>query len=147
MESRAQDGTQDSPSGSSGGLLHSLRTLLATLVVAVRTRGELLQVELDEERLRIAGIAVFALAAAFFFALAIVVLTFFLLLLFWDSNRLLAAGLIALAYLIIGLICASVARQRARVKSKLFAASLAELNKDSKRLDTERLDSERLTPS
>lgn len=144
MESPAQDGAQNAPPG---GLLHSLRTLLATLVVTVRTRGELLQVELDEERLRIAGIAVFAVAAAFFLALAIVVLTFFLLLLFWDSNRLLAAGLIALAYLIIGLICASVARQRARVKSKLFAASLAELNKDSKRLDTERLDSERLTPS
>jgi uncharacterized membrane protein YqjE len=50
--------------------------------------------------------------------------------------------LIGLAYLIIGLICASVARQRARVKSKLFAASLAELGKD-----TERLDGERLKPS
>ena len=139
MESRAQDGTQDSPSGSSGGLLQSLRTLLATLLVTARTRGELLQVEVEEERLRIAGIAVFALAAAFFFALAIVVLTFFLLLLFWDSNRLLAAGLISLAYFMIGLICASVARQRARVKSKLFAASLAELGKDNQRLDSERL--------
>ena len=105
----------------------------------MRTRGELLQVELDEERLRIAGIAVFAVAAAFFLALAIVVLTFFLLLLFWDSNRLLAAGLISLAYFMIGLICASVARQRARVKSKLFAASLAELGKDNQRLDSERL--------
>jgi uncharacterized membrane protein YqjE len=127
MESPAQE-------HSPGGLLHSLRTLLATLTATARTRGELLQVELEEERLRIAGIAVFAVAAAFFLALAVVVLTFFLMLLFWDSNRLLAAGLIALAYLVIGLICASVARQRARVKSKLFAASLAELAKDSERL-------------
>jgi uncharacterized membrane protein YqjE len=127
MESPAQEAQP-------AGLLHSLRTLLATLTVTARTRGELLQVELEEERLRIAGIAIFALAAAFFLALAVVVLTFFLLLLFWDSNRLLAAGLIALAYLIIGLICANVARQRARVKSKLFAASLAELAKDGERL-------------
>lgn len=116
------------------GLLHSLRTLLATLLATARTRGELLQVELAEERLRIAGIAVFAVAAAFFLALAVVVLTFFLLLLFWDSNRLLAAGLIAVAYLIVGLICAGIARQRAHAKSKLLVASLAELAKDGERL-------------
>jgi uncharacterized membrane protein YqjE len=130
-----------------GGLLHSLRTLLATLLATARTRGELLQVEWEEERLRIAGIAVFALAAAFFLSLAVVVLTVFLLLLFWDSNRLLVAGLISLAYLIVGLICASVARQRARVKSKLFAASLAELDKDCRRLDSDQPVGERLTPS
>ncbi len=131
MESPAQ---QAPPDAAHGGLLHALRTLLATLLLSARTRGELLQVEVAEERLRIAGIALFALAAAFFLALAVVVLTFFLLLLFWDSNRLLAAGLIAAAYLIIGLILAGIARQRARVKSKLFAASLAELAKDGERL-------------
>ena len=117
-----------------GGLLRSLRTLLATLLATVRTRGELLQVELEEEKLRVAGIAVFAVAAAIFLALAVVVLTFFLILLFWDTHRVMAAGLIALAYLLIGLCCALAARQRARVKSKLFAASLAELGKDSARL-------------
>ena len=61
-------------------------------------------------------------------------LRFFLLLLFWDTHRLPAAGLMALAYLIIGLACAGIARRRARVKSKLFAASLAELAKDGERL-------------
>ncbi len=134
MESRAQDAPADTSDVAPGGLLHALRTLLATLVAVARTRGELLQVELEEERLRLAGIAVIAFAAAFFLALAVVVLTFFVMLLFWDSHRLLAAGLMALAYLIIGLICAGIARQRARVKSKLFAASLAELAKDGERL-------------
>lgn len=117
-----------------GGLLHSLRTFLATLLAAARARGELLQTELEEEKLRIAGIAVFAVAAAFFLALAMVALTFFLVLLFWDSHRVMASGLIALAYLLIGAGCALAARQRASVKSKLFAASLAELGKDARHL-------------
>jgi uncharacterized membrane protein YqjE len=130
MESPAQDAPRAEPHG----LLHSLRTLLATLAATARTRGELLQVEVEEERLRIAGIAVFTVAAAFFLGLAVLLLTFFLLLLFWDTHRLLAAGLMALACLIIGLICAGIARQRAQVKSKLFAASLAELAKDGERL-------------
>ena len=118
----------------SGGLLRSLRTLLATLLATARTRGELLQTELEEEKLRVAGIAIFAVAAAFFLALAVVVLTFFLILLFWDTHRVMAAGLIALAYVLIGVCCALVAQKRARVKSKLFAASLAELAKDEQRL-------------
>ena len=137
MESPAREHASDEPdqqAATHGGLLHALRTLLATLAVSARTRGELLQVELEEERLRVTGVAVFAVAAAFFLALAVLVFTFFLMLLFWDSHRLLAAGLIALAYLIAGLACAAVARQRARVKSKLFAASLAELGKDAERL-------------
>ena len=134
MESPAQDGPADA---ARGGLLHSLRALLATLLITARTRGELLQVEIEEERLRVIGIAVLVVAAGFFLALALLVLTFFVILLFWDSNRLLATGLVALIYLLIGIGFAFAARQRARVKSKLFAASLAELAKDSERLTGE----------
>lgn len=113
------------------GLFRSLRNLLATLVGTVRTRLELLQVELEEEKLRLAGIAVFAIAAAFFLALAVLVFTFFVILLFWDTpHRVLAAGLIALAYAIVGVTCAVVARARAQSKSALFAASLAQLDAD-----------------
>jgi uncharacterized membrane protein YqjE len=119
---------------SHAGLLHSLRIMLATLLATVRTRGELLQVELEEEELRLAGIAVFAAAAAFFLVLAVVMLTFFVILIFWDTHRVLATGLIALSYVLIGVSCALITRKRARVKSKLFAASLAELRKDGERL-------------
>ena len=117
-----------------GGLLRSLRAFLATLVATARVRGELLQVEIEEEQQRLTGITVYAVAAAFFLALAVVVLTFFLILLFWDTHRILVTGLIALLYLLIGLGCVLAARQRARMKSKLFAASLAELRKDGDRL-------------
>jgi len=115
-------------------LLHSLRALLATLLATLRTRGELLQVELEEERLRVAGIALFAIAGAIFLLLGVMLLSFFLVLLFWDSNRVLMAGLLAFVYLAIGAACALAARRRSRVKSKLFAASLAELGADGERL-------------
>lgn len=117
-----------------GGVLHSLRALLATLLATLRTRGELLQTELEEERLRVAGIALFAIAGAVFLLLGVLLLSLFLVLLFWDSNRVLMAGLLAFVYLAIGAGCALAARRRSRVKSRLFAASLAELGADGERL-------------
>jgi uncharacterized membrane protein YqjE len=119
---------------SRGGLFRSLRDLLATVVATARTRLELLQAEIEEEKLRLAGIGLLAIAAVFFMALAVVVFTFFVMLLFWDTHRLLATGLVALLYLFVGLCCAAAARRRATTKSRLFAASLAQLDADRQRL-------------
>lgn len=116
------------------GLLHSLRALIAGVAAALRTRGELLQVELEEERQRVAGVVTMAVAAAIFLALGVLLLSVFLILLFWDTHRVLVAGLLALAYLVIGVVCVRLARQRSQAKSKLFAASLAELSKDEDEL-------------
>jgi uncharacterized membrane protein YqjE len=129
----AAEGTEKS-NASQAGLFSSLRGLLATLVATVRARLELLQVELEEEKLRLVDIGVLAVAALFFLMLAILVFTFFVILLFWDTHRLLVAGLVALAYLIVGLCCAAAARQRLRAKSTMFAASLAQLDADRERL-------------
>lgn len=141
MADPSPDGVKDGASDSSraggathAGLFSSLRMLLATTVATARTRLELLQVELEEEKLRLAGIGVLAVAALFFIALAIVVFTFFLVVLFWDTHRVLATGLIALGYLIVGLACLAAARQRAAQKSRLFTASLAQLKADQERL-------------
>ncbi len=136
METPARDSAAQSTSAPHSGLLRSLRNLLATLLATVRTRGELLQVELEEEKLRVAGITAFAVAGAFFLALAAVVLTLFVILLYWESHRVLATGLIALVYLISGVACVLVARSRAKVKSTLFVASLAQLRKDGERLSS-----------
>lgn len=134
MAAPAQEQTPNAPDKPPVGLLRSIRTLLATLIGTLRTRGELLQVELEEERLRITGITVFALAAAIFLSLGVLLLSFFLILLFWDTHRVLVSGLLALLYLLIGMGCALTARSRSRMKSTLFAASLAELGKDGARL-------------
>lgn len=127
---------EDLPPGGAAqsGLFGSLRALLATLIGTARTRLELLQVELEEEKLRLAGIGVLAVAAVFFLSLAVLVFTFFVILLFWDTHRVMVTGLVALAYLVIGLGCAAAARGRARTKSTLFATSLAQLDADRARM-------------
>lgn len=125
------------PAGSDippAGLQHSLRALIAGVLAAVRTRGELLQTELAEERLRVAGIVALGVAAAVFLTLGVLLLSVFLILFYWDTHRVLVAGLLALAYLVIGMGCALIARQRSQTKSRLFAASLAELAKDEEQL-------------
>ena len=132
--STPQDLPGDGATSNSGGLLRSLSILLANLLAVARTRGELLQVELEEEKLRLASIVIYAVAAAVFLALAVVALTFFVMVLFWDTHRVMAAGVIVLAYAVIGIVCACIAHSRSRVKSKLFSASLAELGKDGARL-------------
>lgn len=124
----ARDGAQPE------GLLQSLRTLLATLIALARTRLELLATEIEDEKLRLAQLIAWACAAAILLALGLVMLSVFVLLLFWDHNRVLAAFAIAAVYLVLGAVIGIHVRNRAREKSRLFAASLAELAKDRDRL-------------
>jgi uncharacterized membrane protein YqjE len=112
------------------GLLGALRRLAATAVGLLQTRLELIATELDEERTRVLRLLVLSLVAGFFLALGVVTLTFFIILLAWDTHRLLAAGLLAAAYLGIGAVVAMNARSVVKAGSRLFSASLAELRKD-----------------
>lgn len=123
-------------SAQSEGVLHSLRTLLATLIALARTRLELLSTELEDEKLRVLQLVVWGCAAAFFLALGVVMLTVFVLIVFWDVNRVLTAFLLAAGYLAVGIALGVHVRNRAREKSRLFAASLAELSKDHDQLSS-----------
>lgn len=125
---------EGAPAGQAPGLLQSLRNLLATLVALLQTRLELLATELEEERLRIGQVLLWGCVALVFFVLGAVMLTFFLVVLFWDTHRVLVSGLLALAYLAIGVAAAGMARSRAQARSRLFSASLAELGKDREHL-------------
>jgi len=127
---------EDSAAGAkrASGLLGSIRNLATTLAAIAQTRLELLANELREEGLRLARLGLFAAAAIFFFALGIVMLTLLVIVLFWDSNRLLAIGGFAVLYLVIGIALAVAVRNRAAGRSRLFEASLSELEKDRERL-------------
>src|SRR6266849_5348898 len=80
--------------GRAEGLLDSLRNLAKTFVALLQTRLEIFASEIDEGRARLAKIAVLAAVAAFCLGLAVVLLVFFLVMLFWDTNRLLAIGVL-----------------------------------------------------
>jgi len=120
--------------GRSGGLSDSLRRLTGTGVALVQTRLELLAAELEEEKLRLGNLLVFAAAAILLLDLGIVLLAVFLTVAFWDTDRLLVLGILTTAFLVAGAIAAAAAVRLARTRSRLFAASLAELAEDREAL-------------
>lgn len=116
------------------GLIGSIKRLTATLTSIVSTRLELLANELQEERLRLTQMLLFALFALFCFGMALLLFTVFIVVLFWDDHRLAVLGAMSVIFFVSGLLAALLLRGKAQEKSKLFSASLAELEKDRERL-------------
>ena len=121
----------------SAGLMESLRRLASTLVSIVSTRLELLANELQEERLHLRQMFVYALFAIFCFGMALLLLTIFVVVLFWDDHRLAVLGGLSILFFALSLLLAMVLRARAQSKSKLFSFSIAELAKDRDQLDAD----------
>jgi uncharacterized membrane protein YqjE len=117
-------------SSSRSGLFSSLRKLAATALALAQTRLELLAVEFQEEKIRLASLLAYGAAAVILLSFGVVFLAAFLTVLLWDSNRLLVLGLVSAFLLGGGFICLLVARRHAKTPSGLFAGSLAELAKD-----------------
>ena len=118
----------------SAGLVASVQRLTASLLAILSTRLELLANELQEERLRLMQMLFFALFAVFCFATSLLLLNAFIVVLFWDSHRLAALGGLSGVYLVAGAVLAMVLRAKLGADSKIFSASLAELNKDRQAL-------------
>ncbi len=116
------------------GLMASVKRLTGSLIAILSTRLELLANELQEERVRLTQMLLFALIALFCLGTGLMLLNAFVVVLFWDDHRLLALGLLSLVYLIAGAAVAMVVRAKVQTGSKLFAASLAELDKDRQAL-------------
>jgi uncharacterized membrane protein YqjE len=121
--------------GHSEGLLESLRNLARTSVAIVQTRIEIFASEIDEERTRLARIALLAAAAAFCLGLAVILLVFFLVVLFWDTDRLLAIGVLAGVFAVGGIAACLGLRAAVSKRPKFLSATLAELRKDGTRLE------------
>jgi len=121
--------------GRAEGLFESLRNLARTFLAIVQTRIEIFASEVDEERTRLARIAVLAAVAALCIALAVVLLVFFLVVLFWDTNRLLAIGVLAGVFAVGGAAAGLGLRAAISQRPKFLSATLAELRKDRTRLE------------
>ncbi len=111
-------------------MLGPVRELARTLLSFALTRTRLAATELEEQALRLIEILIWLAAALFFLGIAVVFAAVLVVLLFWDSNRLLAAGLLAALFVAIGTGAALIARLRLRERPKLLAATLAELERD-----------------
>jgi uncharacterized membrane protein YqjE len=121
--------------GRSEGLLESLRNLARTFLAIVQTRIEIFASEIDEERTRLARIALLAVVAAFCLGLAVILLVFFLVVLFWDSDRLLAIGVLAGVFAVGGVAACLLLRAAISQRPRFLSATLAELRRDRTKLE------------
>ncbi len=112
----------------------SLRGLADSGLATLQTRLDLFAVELHEEKIRAAGFLFNTVLAALFIGFGVLLLALMLGLALWDSHRLLGLGLAAVLLLGAGLLAATRAAARLREGSRLFHASLAELQQDRDRL-------------
>jgi uncharacterized membrane protein YqjE len=112
------------------GLLGSARAVLVALLEIGQTRLQLASTELEEERLRIAELLLFATAALFFLAIGIVLVTLLVVLLFWDGPRVLVLAAAATLFLALGVGLAAAWRRKSRAKPALLATTIDELRRD-----------------
>ena len=119
--------------GGREGLYAALKNLLGTLLAISRTRAELLVTEIEEEKLRLMSLWAKAFGAAWLFALGIITAISCIALLFWEQ-RVLVFGLAAALFIVGGLVVFASLRRQLAQPSKLFRASLAELETDMAQL-------------
>ena len=111
-------------------LAESLHGIVDAGLQTAQTRLELLAVELQEEKLRLTGLALNTVLAGLLLGFGLVFLMVFLTVLFWEGHRLLALGISTAVCIGGGLIAASNTARAFRSGTKLFSASLAELARD-----------------
>lgn len=122
------------PAAIRAGLFDSLRGLLGTAVALSQNRLGLLGVELAEEQNRVLSLLVYGAAAFTFLSLGLVFFAIFLTVLLWDTQRLLVLGMFSTLFIGAGSVTLIIAKGYAQADTKLFSASLAELNRDSEAL-------------
>lgn len=111
------------------GLFAALKNSVATLIAIGKTRAELFVTELEEEKLRLMSLWSKAIGAAFMLAVGVVLAIFCLALAFWEY-RVFVFGIFAVLFIGGALfLIASLKRQTAQ-PSKMFRASLSELEAD-----------------
>jgi|ERR1051325_6087861 uncharacterized membrane protein YqjE len=112
------------------GIVDSIRSFLASWVAVVKTRVDIIAVELEEQREWLEQLVLLAVGALFCISLGLILLTLFVVVLFWESHPLWVLGGFTLLYLGGGLGLWLTLRQKIKAKPRIFSATAAELGKD-----------------
>ncbi len=115
------------------GLFAALKNMLLTLLAIGKTRAELLVNEIEEEKFRVMALAAKAVGAAFLLALGIVMAVACLASAFWEQ-RIAVFGVLALLFAGLAWWLLVSLREQLAQPSKLFRASLSELQADMEQL-------------
>ena len=115
-------------------LLSSIKGLASTGASIAQTRLELLSQDVQIARSKFISLLVMIIGALFFLFFGLVMLALLIVIYSWETDRMMALGLLTGAFLSIGLILAFVIIQSLRKMPRLFEASIAELAKDREAL-------------
>lgn len=115
--------------GGREGLFSALKNLLATSLAIGKTRAELLVTEIEEEKFRLMSLWAKAIGAAFLLTIGLIMLVLCIAFMFWEQRIMVFAGFSAL-FIIGGMVLVGSLRKQAAQPSKLFRASLSELEED-----------------
>ena len=110
--------------------LDSLGQLIVTAVEMVHTRLELVFTEFQEAVEGLVGLVLWWLIALIAGGMGLLFGGLALIFVFWDTHRVLVAGLIMCAFLLLAAIASRVALTRVRLQRSLFTTTLTELAKD-----------------
>jgi uncharacterized membrane protein YqjE len=116
------------------GIFESTKALLATMVGIAHTRIELFGTELREEADRAGSLLLQAILVLFFLGVGAVLAAVAVIIAFWDSNRLLAAILLAAGSFGVGGVLWLSLQASLRARPRLLDATLTELEKDEREL-------------
>ena len=115
-------------------LLTSIKNLAATGASIAQTRLELLSVDVQIARSKFIQLLVLIVCALFFLFFGLVMLSLLIVIYSWESDRMLALGLLTSGFIAIGIILTILIMRSLRTMPKLFEASIAELAKDQEEL-------------
>ena len=116
-------------------MFESLRQLVAQLLALLQVRIELLTTELSGELRRLAVILVWAAVGLLFAFLALIMIVATVIVAFWDTNRLLAVGLVAGLFVMLAGIAVWQIVRRVRNGPPLLVGTIGELRRDRAALD------------
>lgn len=112
----------------------SLQSLVVGLIELIHVRLELFSVEAREEASRLGELALYAVLAVIFLSLGLTFFAVLLTVLLWDTHRVLALSVFSTAFLTVGAVALFAARAKFAQGSRLWGASLDELDRDVERL-------------
>jgi uncharacterized membrane protein YqjE len=121
--------TEQAP-GTATGLMASVHGLTRGLLELIRTRAELLAIELEEEKERRKEMLILAVLGALFLALGVQLVAFLVVVVFWDTYRIQAIAGVTVLYLGIAAWAFLRIRNIWSHSPAPFAATLQELGKD-----------------
>lgn len=115
-------------------LLSSIKGLASTGASIAQTRLELLSLDVQIARSKFISLLVMIISALFFLFFGLVMLALLIVIYSWETDRMIALGLLTGAFLSVGIILALLITQSLRKMPKLFEASISELAKDREAL-------------